>query len=150
MAQTSVMFQRSHKQTWVLPVSVPGVVVAEGVDVEGAEEDSLQEDAEGVDQVVEGEGALPEAGVGGVVAVVAGGAWVAEKKLWSNLTGSQETPYCRSFQFLIRHAGVFIARGKEDALVTKNMVMGESVYGEKRIAVEDEAGKVVHPFLEKR
>jgi rRNA 2'-O-methyltransferase fibrillarin len=41
-----------------------------------------------------------------------------------------------------RHAGVFIARGKEDALVTKNMVMGESVYGEKRISVEDEAGKV--------
>ena len=41
-----------------------------------------------------------------------------------------------------RHAGVFIARGKEDALVTKNMVMGESVYGEKRIATEDEAGKV--------
>ena len=144
------MFQRSHKQIWVLPVSVPGVVVAEGVDVEGAEEDSLQEDAEGVDQVVEGEGALPEAGVGEVVAVVAGGAWVAERKLWSNLTGSQEIPYCRSFQLSIRHAGVFIARGKEDALVTKNMVMGESVYGEKRIAVEDEAGKVVHRSLKKR
>ena len=32
--------------------------------------------------------------------------------------------------------GVFIARGKEDALVTKNMVNGESVYGEKRVAVE--------------
>lgn len=35
-----------------------------------------------------------------------------------------------------RHAGVFIARGKEDALVTRNMVPGESVYGEKRVAVE--------------
>ncbi|ODV90829.1 hypothetical protein CANCADRAFT_31674 [Tortispora caseinolytica NRRL Y-17796] len=35
-----------------------------------------------------------------------------------------------------RHAGVFIARGKEDMLVTKNMAPGESVYGEKRIAVE--------------
>lgn len=35
-----------------------------------------------------------------------------------------------------RHPGIFIARGKEDALVTKNMVPGESVYGEKRIAVE--------------
>ena len=35
-----------------------------------------------------------------------------------------------------RHAGVFIARGKEDALVTRNMVPGESVYGEKRISVE--------------
>ncbi|XP_028920306.1 rRNA 2'-O-methyltransferase fibrillarin [Ornithorhynchus anatinus] len=36
-----------------------------------------------------------------------------------------------------RHEGVFICRGKEDALVTKNMVPGESVYGEKRISVED-------------
>uniref|UniRef100_H3B3Q4 rRNA 2'-O-methyltransferase fibrillarin n=1 Tax=Latimeria chalumnae TaxID=7897 RepID=H3B3Q4_LATCH len=35
-----------------------------------------------------------------------------------------------------RHEGVFICRGKEDALVTKNMVPGESVYGEKRMAVE--------------
>ena len=33
-------------------------------------------------------------------------------------------------------AGVFIARGKEDALVTKNLVPGESVYREKRISVE--------------
>ena len=37
-----------------------------------------------------------------------------------------------------RHAGVFISRGKEDALLTRNMVLGESVYGEKRISVEDE------------
>lgn len=35
-----------------------------------------------------------------------------------------------------RHDGVFVAKGKEDALVTKNMVSGESVYGEKRIAVQ--------------
>jgi len=35
-----------------------------------------------------------------------------------------------------RHAGVFVARGKEDALVTRNLVPGESVYGEKRISVE--------------
>ena len=28
--------------------------------------------------------------------------------------------------------GVFIARGKEDALVTKNIVPGETVYGEKK------------------
>lgn len=52
-----------------------------------------------------------------------------------------------------RHQGVFIARGKEDALVTKNMVLGESVYGEKRIAVEDEAGKIEYrvwnPFRSK-
>merc|ERR1711971_916813 len=46
-----------------------------------------------------------------------------------------------------------IARGKEDALVTKNMAVGESVYGEKRIAVEDEAGKIEYrvwnPFRSK-
>lgn len=35
-----------------------------------------------------------------------------------------------------RHAGVFIARGKEDALVTRNLVPGVSVYGEKRITTE--------------
>ena len=29
-----------------------------------------------------------------------------------------------------------MSRGKEDALVTRNMVPGESVYGEKRISVE--------------
>lgn len=34
------------------------------------------------------------------------------------------------------YLGVFIARGKEDALVTKNIVPGESVYGEKRISVD--------------
>ncbi|PSN75045.1 Fibrillarin [Corynespora cassiicola Philippines] len=33
-----------------------------------------------------------------------------------------------------RHAGVFVARGKEDLLVTKNLTPGESVYGEKRIS----------------
>lgn len=38
-----------------------------------------------------------------------------------------------------RHAGIFVARGKEDALVTKNMVPGESVYAEKRISVETAA-----------
>lgn len=35
-----------------------------------------------------------------------------------------------------RHEGVFIARGKEDVLATRNMVVGESVYGEKRMSVE--------------
>ena len=35
-----------------------------------------------------------------------------------------------------RHEGVFIARGKEDALVTKNLVPGETVYGEKKISIE--------------
>lgn len=37
-----------------------------------------------------------------------------------------------------RHAGVFIAKGGKDsdALATRNMDPGHSVYGEKRIAVE--------------
>ncbi len=35
-----------------------------------------------------------------------------------------------------RHPGVYIARGKEDALVTVNMVPGDAVYGEKKIQVE--------------
>jgi rRNA 2'-O-methyltransferase fibrillarin len=53
-----------------------------------------------------------------------------------------------------RHAGVFIARGKEDALVTKNMVPGVSVYNEKRISVEAEEGakteyRVWNPFRSK-
>jgi rRNA 2'-O-methyltransferase fibrillarin len=34
--------------------------------------------------------------------------------------------------------GVFVSRGKEDTLATKNMVPGVSVYGEKRIVVGDE------------
>uniref|UniRef100_S4RTL8 rRNA 2'-O-methyltransferase fibrillarin n=1 Tax=Petromyzon marinus TaxID=7757 RepID=S4RTL8_PETMA len=52
-----------------------------------------------------------------------------------------------------RHEGVFIARGKEDALVTRNMVPGESVYGEKRMAVEEQEQKVEYrawnPFRSK-
>ncbi|KAG8630132.1 hypothetical protein KVT40_001751 [Elsinoe batatas] len=36
-----------------------------------------------------------------------------------------------------RHAGVFVARGKEDMLCTKNLTPGESVYGEKRIAIDN-------------
>ncbi|CAN6879775.1 unnamed protein product [Brassica oleracea] len=53
-----------------------------------------------------------------------------------------------------RHAGVFIAKGKEDALVTKNLVPGESVYNEKRISVQNEDGtkieyRVWNPFRSK-
>ena len=53
-----------------------------------------------------------------------------------------------------RHEGVFIARGKEDALVTLNMVPGEGVYGEKRVSVEDtDKGKIEYrvwnPFRSK-
>lgn len=35
-----------------------------------------------------------------------------------------------------RFAGVYILRGKDDALVTKNLTPGESVYNEKRVSVE--------------
>lgn len=52
-----------------------------------------------------------------------------------------------------RHQGVFIARGKEDALVTKNMVVGDSVYGEKKIVVEEGENKIEYrawnPFRSK-
>ncbi|XP_063630550.1 rRNA 2'-O-methyltransferase fibrillarin [Cydia splendana] len=52
-----------------------------------------------------------------------------------------------------RHAGVFIARGKEDALVTRNLVPGSEVYGEKRISVETDGEKVEYrvwnPFRSK-
>jgi len=37
-----------------------------------------------------------------------------------------------------KHAGIFIAHGKEDALATKNMVPTKSVYGEKLIEVKPE------------
>ncbi len=53
-----------------------------------------------------------------------------------------------------RHAGVFVARGKEDLLVTKNLVPGDSVYGEKRVSVENGDGtkteyRVWNPFRSK-
>lgn len=40
-----------------------------------------------------------------------------------------------------RHAGVFVARGKEDALVTLNGTPGVAVYGEKRITVDGPIGE---------
>jgi len=39
-----------------------------------------------------------------------------------------------------RHEGVFISKGKDDSLVTRNMAPGESVYGEKRLVAEPEEG----------
>ncbi|EPB74758.1 putative rRNA 2'-O-methyltransferase fibrillarin [Ancylostoma ceylanicum] len=53
-----------------------------------------------------------------------------------------------------RYEGVFIVKGKEDALATKNMVVGESVYGEKRVSVDDGSGtsieyRVWNPFRSK-
>ena len=44
-------------------------------------------------------------------------------------------------------------KGKEDALATKNMVVGESVYGEKRVSVDVEGSpveyRVWNPFRSK-
>jgi len=53
-----------------------------------------------------------------------------------------------------RHAGVFIARGKEDALVTLNGNPGKAVYGEKLIKVDLTDGtkveyRVWNPFRSK-
>lgn len=52
-----------------------------------------------------------------------------------------------------RNAGVFVAKGKDDALCTKNLDPGNSVYGEKRVAVEEGETKVEYrvwnPFRSK-
>ncbi|GJM87390.1 hypothetical protein PR202_ga03339 [Eleusine coracana subsp. coracana] len=53
-----------------------------------------------------------------------------------------------------KHDGVFISKSKEDALCTRNMVPGESVYGEKRVSVQNEDGtkveyRVWNPFRSK-
>ena len=76
----------------------------------------------------EGEG-VGEAGGGGV-------GWVVERKSSLNHTDMQVSVQCGWVCDEHAFSGVFIARGKEDALVTRNLVPGESVYGEKRISVE--------------
>jgi len=52
-----------------------------------------------------------------------------------------------------RHAGIFVAKGKDDALCTKNLDPGNSVYGEKRVTVEAEDTKteyrIWNPFRSK-
>lgn len=52
-----------------------------------------------------------------------------------------------------RHPGIFVAKGKDDALCTKNMDPGNSVYGEKRVTVETEDSKteyrIWNPFRSK-
>ncbi|KAG0605179.1 hypothetical protein M758_9G037400 [Ceratodon purpureus] len=39
-----------------------------------------------------------------------------------------------------RFEGVFVAKAKSDLLVTKNLVPGHSVYGEKRISIDNDEG----------
>ncbi|KAI6186222.1 hypothetical protein M3Y98_00109100 [Aphelenchoides besseyi] len=53
-----------------------------------------------------------------------------------------------------RFEGIFIVKGKEDALATKNIAPGESVYGEKRVSVNNTEGnpieyRVWNPFRSK-
>lgn len=53
-----------------------------------------------------------------------------------------------------RYEGVFVIRGKEDVLATRNLVVGESVYGEKRVSVEGDSGTSIeyrtwNPFRSK-
>ncbi|XP_010592483.2 rRNA/tRNA 2'-O-methyltransferase fibrillarin-like protein 1 [Loxodonta africana] len=52
-----------------------------------------------------------------------------------------------------RHEGVFIYRGAEDALVTLNLVPGQSVYGERRVTVTEGGVKLEYrtwnPFRSK-
>lgn len=54
-----------------------------------------------------------------------------------------------------RFKGVYILRGKDDALLTKNLVPGESVYNEKRVSAEQTEGtdkveyRVWNPFRSK-
>ncbi|KAI6207323.1 hypothetical protein M3Y99_01847200 [Aphelenchoides fujianensis] len=53
-----------------------------------------------------------------------------------------------------RFEGIFIVKGKEDALATKNIAPGESVYGEKRVSVNNAEGvpieyRVWNPFRSK-
>ncbi|KAF9598776.1 hypothetical protein IFM89_031444 [Coptis chinensis] len=53
-----------------------------------------------------------------------------------------------------KHEGVFIAKVKKDCLLTKNLVPGEAVYGEKCVAVQSEDGtkleyRVWNPFRSK-
>ena len=131
-------------------------MVVDEVEVEAVVgEASLLEVVAGVLPGVGVVGAHPEAGVVEVEEGEDVGAWVEERRsLWSHTGSETINMYTTGLDsFFPRHAGVFIARGKEDALVTKNMVMGESVYGEKRIAVEDEAGKIEYrvwnPFRSK-
>eukprot|EP00930_Biecheleria_cincta_P089353 TRINITY_DN7863_c0_g2_i1.p1 TRINITY_DN7863_c0_g2~~TRINITY_DN7863_c0_g2_i1.p1 ORF type:complete len:288 (+),score=68.47 TRINITY_DN7863_c0_g2_i1:55-918(+) len=53
-----------------------------------------------------------------------------------------------------RHEGAFVSKGKDDSLVTRNLVPGESVYGEKRLVAEVEGEEKVeyrvwNPFRSK-
>lgn len=76
-----------------------------------------------------------------LAAVVEVVACAVAERLSLNHTDTLVTFSFLSFYFSIDRilywcVGVFIAKGKDDAMVTKNLVPGESVYGEKRVSVE--------------
>jgi len=52
-----------------------------------------------------------------------------------------------------RHPGIFVVKGKDDALATLNFAPGDSVYGEKRVTVDTPEGKkeyrIWNPFRSK-
>merc|ERR1712166_1470150 len=52
-----------------------------------------------------------------------------------------------------RFEGVFVSKGKDDSLVTRNVAPGESVYGEKRLMAEENDEKIEYrvwnPFRSK-
>ena len=73
-----------------------------------------------------------------------------KKKHFKKITGG-----CKLLIEQHRHQGLFVARGKEDALCTKNLVPGEKVYGEKLVKLKnsngilDEEFRIWNPFRSK-
>jgi len=73
-----------------------------------------------------------------------------KKKPFKTITGG-----CKLLIEQHRHQGLFVARGKEDALCTKNLVPGEKVYGEKLVKLKnsngilDEEFRIWNPFRSK-
>jgi hypothetical protein len=116
----------------------PAVVSATEVDVEEAVASAT---VEVVEEAVDA-GVIVEAAVHPEVEVAVERAQrVACKSIPSNLPQTLANKLCRRVVIEPhRHPGVFVARGKEDLLVTKNLTPGESVYGEKRISVSNFQG----------
>jgi len=80
-----------------------------------------------------------------------------KNNFWNNALGGARGGMRGGAKVIItahdRFQGVFIAKGKEDALVTKNMDPGNSVYGEKRMDQETDGVKTEYrawnPFRSK-
>ena len=78
--------------------------------------------------------------------------FLQRRKAWNVVEASRPThalspqPYHHLFLSHCRHEGVFIVRGKEDSLVTRNFVPGKTVYNEKLVKVDVSAFHL-HPGL---